>query len=492
MNDLSETLNYRQPPHNLEAEQELLGAIMVNNDALDRVQTFLEPEHFFEPLHGRIYAAISRLILDGHVATPITLKAMFEQDEALQEAGGPSYFAGLAAAATSIINVVDYGRTIYDHAIRRNLIAIGSDMVNTAYDAPLEQTPREQIETAEQTLFTLAETGEYQSGFKNFSTSLAEAISTAAAAYNRDGHLAGISSGLMDLDSYMGGLQNSDLIILAGRPSMGKTALATNIAFNAAKMFEPEETDNGTVKAKRGARVGFFSLEMSAEQLATRILSEQSEVYSDKIRKGTLDERQFDKLLDASQELERVPLYIDDTAALPISALASRARRLKRQQGLDLIVVDYLQLVRPPKGTGGGDNRVQEISAVTQGLKAIAKELNIPVIALSQLSRQVESRDDKRPQLSDLRESGSIEQDADIVMFVFREEYYVGRTQPSEGTPEHAEWQEKMERVHGLAEVILGKNRHGPIGTVKLSFQGEFARFGNLARDQYSDDDDEM
>ncbi|MEN8722876.1 MAG: replicative DNA helicase [Alphaproteobacteria bacterium] len=492
MNTISEPGAYRQPPHNIEAEQELLGAILVNNEAMDRVSNFLDPEHFFEPLHGRIYAEITRLILNGHVATPVTLKALFEQDEAMQEAGGAAYLAGLAGAATSIINVADYGRTLYDHAIRRDLIKVGTDMVNTAYDAPLEQTPREQIEYAEQTLFTLAETGEYQSGFRDFRTSLKEAIKTAAAAYHRDGHLAGISSGLTDLDSYLGGLQNSDLIILAGRPSMGKTALATNIAFNAAKMFEPQEMEDGSIKAAKGARVGFFSLEMSAEQLATRILSEQSEVYSDKIRKGTLDERQFDRLLDASQVLEQVPLYIDDTAALPISSLASRARRLKRQQGLDLIVVDYLQLVRPPAGSGFGDNRVQEISAVTQGLKAIAKELNIPVIALSQLSRQVESRDDKRPQLSDLRESGSIEQDADIVMFVFRDEYYVGRTQPTEGTPEHAEWQEKMDKVHGLAEVILGKNRHGPIGTVKLSFQGEFARFGNLARDAYNDDDDEI
>ncbi len=476
---------YRQAPHNLEAEQELLGAILVNNEAYDRISTLLTPDHFYEPLHGRIYARAADLITKGHIANPVTLKAYFEQDEALAEAGGPAYLAALAGAAAPVINVADYGRAIYEFAQRRALIRIGTEMVNTAFDAPDELTPSDQIEQAEQGLFRLAETGQATRDFQGFDKALSAAIDTAAKAYHRDGDLAGISTGLVDLDHHLGGLHKSDLIILAGRPSMGKTALVTNIGFNVANAFEPRQTETGQIEPANGGRVGFFSLEMSAEQLASRILSEQTEIYTEKIRKGQITEDQFDRLAGAAERLEKIPFFIDDTPALTISALTARARRLKRLHGLDLVIVDYLQLVRGGSSGNSQENRVQEISAVTQGLKALAKELDLPVIALSQLSRQVEARDDKRPQLSDLRESGSIEQDADLVMFVFREEYYVQRRQPREGTPEHAEWQTEMDAVHGLAEVIVGKHRNGPTGTVKMSFQGEFTRFGNLAKDDH-------
>ncbi|MAU60531.1 replicative DNA helicase [Parvibaculum sp.] len=469
---------YRVPPHNIDAEQALLGAILVNNESYDRVASFLDPIHFFDAVHGRIYEAAAKLITGGHLASPVTLKNFFERDEALAEIGGPAYLARLAGAATTIINAEEYGRTIYDLAIRRELIRVGTDIHNRAYDAPVDDTPSAQILEAEQALYQLAEQGKYEGGFQSFHESLKTAIDMAAEAYKRDGGLSGISTGLRDLDHRLGGLQPSDLIILAGRPSMGKTALATNIAFQAAKAYKAEHHADGTVEAKDGAIVGFFSLEMSAEQLATRLLAEQSGVPSERIRRGNIHEDEFHQLVDAAQQLQSIPLYIDDTGGLTIGTLAARARRLKRQRGLGLLVIDYLQLLA---GSGKfGDNRVQEVTQITTGLKALAKELNVPVIALSQLSRQVEAREDKRPQLADLRESGSIEQDADVVMFVFREEYYVSRREPTEGTPEHLQWQEEMERVHGLAECIIGKQRHGPTGTVKLQFQADVTRFSDL------------
>ncbi len=474
---------YRVPPHNIEAEQALLGAVLVNNDAFDRVAAFLEPSHFFEDVHGRIFEAMSKLITQGHLASPVTLKGFFERDEALAEVGGAQYLARLAGAATTIINAQEYARTIYDLAIRRELIRIGTDMHNRAFDAPVDDAPGTQIMDAEQSLYQLAEKGKYEGGFQAFHESLKTAIDMAAAAYERDGGLSGISSGLRDLDQRMGGLQPSDLIILAGRPSMGKTALATNIAFNAAKSYKAVHHPDGTVEAKDGAIVGFFSLEMSSEQLATRLLAEQSGVPSERIRRGRIEEDEFHRLVEASRELQSVPLYIDDTGGLTIATLAARARRLKRQRGLGLLVIDYLQLLA---GSGKfGENRVQEVTQITTGLKALAKELNVPILALSQLSRQVEARDDKRPQLSDLRESGSIEQDADVVMFVFREEYYVSRREPREGTPEHLEWQAEMEHVHGIGEVIIGKQRHGPTGTVKLQFQADVTRFSDHIADDH-------
>lgn len=478
-----EGTGYRAPPHNIEAEQALLGAILVNNEAYDRVAIFLEPKHFYDPLHGRIYEAMAKLITQGHLATPVTLKHFFERDTALQEIGGTPYLARLAGAATTIFNTEEYGRSLYELAIRRDLIQIGSDVHNRAFDAPVDDKPAQQILDAEQALYSLAEKGKYEGGFQPFHDSLRTAIDMAAAAYERDGGLSGISTGLKELDRMLGGLQPSDLLILAGRPAMGKTALATNIAFNAAKSYRAEHRTDGSVEVKDGAIVGFFSLEMSSEQLATRLLAEQASIPSEKIRRGNIHEDEFHRLVDASRDLQAVPLYIDDTGGLTIATLSARARRLKRQRGLGLLVIDYLQLL---SGSGkSGENRVQEVTQITTGLKALAKELNIPIIALSQLSRQVENREDKRPQLADLRESGSIEQDADVVLFVYREEYYLQRQAPREDTPEYQQWQSNMEKVHGLAEVIIGKQRHGPTGTAKLQFQSDVTRFSDLIHDDY-------
>lgn len=479
--DASEPVTFRHVPHNIEAEQALLGAMLVNNESLDRVSSFLQAEHFYDPLHAEIFTVTSKLIGAGKQATPITLKTFFENSEPIDEhLTVPQYLGRLAASATTIINAHDYGRTIYDLAIRRHLILIGEDMVNTAFDSPVDHPPEEQIQEAEGRLYSLAEQGKYGQGFVTFHAALTAAIDMADSAYKRAGHLSGLSTGLIDLDKRMGGLQRSDLIILAGRPSMGKTALVTNIAYNVAKNYRTEQKPDGSEEVVDGAVVGFFSLEMSSEQLATRILAEQSEIGSEKIRRGMIDERDFRKLVDVSQEMSRIPLYIDQTGGITIAQLAARARKLKRQKGLGLLIVDYLQLLAGSSKSASA-NRVQEITEITTGLKALAKELSVPIIALSQLSRQVEQRDDKRPQLSDLRESGSIEQDADVVMFVFREEYYVERKKPTEGSPEFYTWQQEMERVTGKAEVIIGKQRHGPVGTVALSFESQYTRFGNLA-----------
>jgi replicative DNA helicase len=467
-------------PSNVEAEQAVLGAILVNNEVYDRVSGLLQPHHFYDPVHARIYETAARRIQKNALASPVTLKAFLEDDEGLREIGGPAYLARLAGAAISIYSAKDYAQTIHDLALRRELMRIGDDIRGRAQRADPDHEPSEQIVEAEQALYQLAETGRHEGGFRSFLSAATEAVEVANAAYQRDGGLAGISTGLEDMDRKLGGLHPSDLLILAGRPSMGKTSLATNVAFNIAKAFREGERPDGTHGTLNGGRVGFFSLEMSAEQLATRILSEQSRVPSERIRRGEMEEEEFRRFVEAARELERMPFYIDDTPALAISTLAARARRLKRQHGLDALFVDYLQLVR---GSSNSENRVNEIADISMGLKAIAKELNIPVIALSQLSRQVESREDKRPQLSDLRESGSIEQDADVVMFVFREEYYKEREKPSDTDVEGMmKWQEVMESVRGKAEVIIGKQRHGPIGSVELAFEGRFTRFGNLAR----------
>jgi replicative DNA helicase len=472
-----ETPVFRAPPHNLEAEQALLGAILVNNEAMDRVSSFLKPHHFSYPLHQRIYENASKLILGGKRATPITLKTYFEKEVPEGELTVPQYLGRLAANATTIINAEDYGRTIYDLAIRRQLIEIGEAMVNVAYDSPVDAPPEVQIEDTEQKLFEIAETGKYGSGFEPFSSALTDAIDMAANAYRRDGGLSGLATGFVDLDSKMGGLQPSDLIILAGRPAMGKTALATNIAYHVAKAYR---ADSDSQKVLDGAVVGFFSLEMSAEQLATRIISEQAEIPSELIRRGRIDSTDFDRLLEVSQELQHLPFYIDQTGGVSVAQLAARARRLKRQRGLGLIVVDYLQLLSG-SSRRAHEGRVQEVSEITTSLKALAKELHVPVLALSQLSRQVEQREDKRPQLADLRESGSIEQDADVVLFVYREEYYLENREPAPNTDEHVKWRTSIENAYGKAEVIIGKQRHGPTGTVKLQFAREFTRFSNLA-----------
>ena len=469
-------------PANVEAEQALLGAILVNNDVYESVERLLESQHFYDPVHGRIYALVQNRRAKNLLATPVTLAPFMKDDAGLAELGGAAYLAHLAAAAISFSAARDYGQMIYDMYLRREIMGLAQDIHGRAVTIDADQDPREQIVQAEQALYGLAEKGRFEGGFKSFVRAAEESVHAVNAAYQRDGNLAGISTGLVDLDKQMGGLHPSDLIILAGRPSMGKTTLATNVAYNIAKAWREGEKADGTFGTIDGGKVGFFSLEMSAEQLATRILSEAARVQSHKLRRGDLDEDEFARFVDAARDLERMPLYIDDTPALPISTVAARARRLKRQHGLDMLVIDYLQLLRPATAK---DSRVNEVSEITQGLKAIAKELNIPVIALSQLSRQVESRDDKRPQLSDLRESGSIEQDADVVMFVFREEYYKEREKPSETEHEKMmQWQEVMELVRGKAEVILGKQRHGPIGTVELSFEGEFTRFGNLAKEE--------
>ncbi len=479
MADGSQAPDIQAAPHNIEAEQALLGALLVNNDVYDRVSSIIEPHHFYDPLHARIYDTAARRIIKNALATPVTLKPFLESDPGMAEVGGPAYLARLAGAAVSIFNVRDYAQTIYDLAIRRDLIRIGAEIAAKASAMDLDSDPADQIVDAEQVLYALGEKGKYEGGFQTFLKAVTEAVEIANAAYQRDGGLAGISCGLIDMDRKLGGLHPSDLLIIAGRPSMGKTSLATNIAFNIAKAYRKGIRHDGTEGAVNGGVVGFFSLEMSSEQLATRILSEQAEVPSEKLRRGDMEEDEFRRVVEAARDLERLPLYIDDTPALPISTLAARARRLKRTHGLDVLFVDYLQLLRPATAK---DSRVNEVSEITQGLKAIAKELNIPVVALSQLSRQVESREDKRPQLSDLRESGSIEQDADVVMFVFREEYYHERIKPPEDDPGFPEWLEKAERIFGKAETIIGKQRHGPIGTIEMAFEGKFTRFGDLAR----------
>jgi replicative DNA helicase len=473
---------YRSAPHNIEAEQGLLGAILVNNDAFYRVSDFLEAKHFFEPLHQTIYETASSLVRMGKIATPVTLKTFLPADIDIGGMTVGQYLARLAAEATTIINAQDYGRTIYDLSLRRDLIGIGEDMVNVAYDAPVDFAPRNQIEDAERRLYELAESGRYDGGFQKFSQALTTALDMAAKAFQRDGKLSGISSGLRDLDAKMGGLQHSDLIILAGRPGMGKTSLATNIAYNVAQAYKGELQPDGTMKAVNGGVVGFFSCEMSGEQLATRIIAERSGISSSLIRRGGITEADFEKLRDCSIELQTLPFYVDETGGISISQVMARARRLKRQKGLDLLVIDYIQLLSG-SGKRGNDNRVQEVTEITTSLKALAKELAVPIIALSQLSRQVENREDKRPQLSDLRESGSIEQDADVVVFVYREEYYLAAKEPRPGTPEHEKWQTDMGLAHGKAEVIIGKQRHGPTGTVELQFDASVTRFGDLGHE---------
>lgn len=474
----AEDLKYRPLPHNLEAEQALLGALLINNAAAEKVQSFLTPDHFYEPVHGRIYQAICTLIERGQTADPVKLKPYFKDDEALADVGGASYIIRLAGSATTVFNAEDYGRTIYDLALRRQLIEISEEMALEAYDSPIDSPASEQIEHAEQALFQLAEAGALKGGFKRFKLALTEALENIEAAKKDPDELSGVDTGLVTINKMLGGLHKSDLVILAGRPAMGKTALATNIAFEAALRYLRDKEDGREMEKTKGAVVGFFSLEMSSDQLAARILADRSGISSEILRRGKIKENQFRDVVRAVHELEEVPLFIDDTPALTIAGLRTRARRLKRLENLGMIVVDYLQLMH---GTGlgrSGESRVLEISEITRGLKNIAKELQIPVLALSQLSRQVEQRDNKRPHLADLRESGTIEQDADVVMFVYREEYYLEKEKPSESdTEKFNRWQSDMIEVHNVAEVIVGKNRHGRTGTINLHFNPELTRF---------------
>ncbi|MFT9016886.1 MAG: replicative DNA helicase [Acetobacter sp.] len=477
-------LGLRQPPANIEAEQALLGALLTNNRAYDRVSDFLAGEHFANKVNGQIFDALARRIEAGQLADPVTMRAEFEHSGILQSVGGLAYLAKLLTSMVGIINAGDYGRAIHDAWIRRQLIDIGETVVNNAFGVEGGLSGQNQIEAGEEALFRLATEKGKEGDFVPFHRALAGAIDVAALAFKSEGHVTGLTSGLRDLDKKTGGLHPSDLLILAGRPAMGKTALATKIAFSAARaLLDEAETEGGN---PRGS-VAIFSLEMSAEQLATRILSEQAEVSGERIRRGDIGQKEFDRFVRVSHELSRLPLVIDDTPAISLSAMRTRCRRLKRTQGLNLVVVDYLQLMRPSVGTRP-ESRVLEISMITQGLKAIAKELEVPVMALSQLSRQVESREDKRPMLSDLRESGSIEQDADAVMFVFRDEYYLQQRMPKEtafdSTDKYSaamdDWQRKMSLVHNKAELILEKQRHGPTGTINLFFEGEYTRFADL------------
>ena len=480
-------LSQRIPPSNLAAEQALLGALLANNKAFERVGEYLAPEHFADPVHGRIFQAIKRRVEAGQLADAVTLRAEFEHSGLLDEVGGPAYLAQLLSAMVGVINAGEYGQVIYDAWLRRQLVDLGEVVVNRAFGAEAELDAKAQLESAEQALFDLAkEGGAGEGGFLTFERALTLAVHQAEKAFTTPGGVSGLPTGLRDLDNKTGGLHPSDLLIIAGRPGMGKTALATKIAFGAAKavLRSAQEADPSAVP-KGG--VALFSLEMSADQLATRLLAEESRISGDRIRRGEISQRDFDRFLEVSRELASLPLHIDDTPAISISALRTRCRRLQRTKGLDLIVVDYLQLMRPAAGTRT-ESRVLEISMITQGLKALAKELSVPVIALSQLSRAVESREDKRPQLSDLRESGSIEQDADVVMFVYRDEYYLMQRAPKELSFDNAEkfqgavdkWQKDMEMAHNKAELIIAKQRHGPTGTIKLFFEAEFTRFGDL------------
>jgi len=469
-------------PNSQQAEKSLLGAIFVNNRAYEKVSEFLRPEHFAYPQHGRIFEACAKLIERGQIADPVTLERFFQVDEQLADIGGATYLKDLAFSAVTVINAGEYGHHIYDLFLKRELIALGEDVVNAAYGGEVDESATDQIEKAEQNLYDLATRGDYEGGFQPFKESVIAAIEIATIAHNRQGGLAGVGTEFNDLDKLLGGLHPSDLLILAGRPGMGKTALATNIAYNAAYSYHDSE-------GKKGAVVGFFSLEMSAEQLASRILSEQSSISSDRMRKGELANEEFTRLAAASTTLHQLPIFIDDTPALTVSALRTRARRLKRQHNLGLIVVDYLQLIGS-SNTSRNDGRVQEVSEITRGLKTLAKELEVPVLALSQLSRAVEQREPPKPQLSDLRESGSIEQDADVVMFIYREQYYLERKEPDQGikeTDEHYQgdkqkWEDRMEKVRGLAELDIAKQRHGPTGKIGMTFNGAFTRFGDLDR----------
>jgi replicative DNA helicase len=479
-------LSQRLPPSNYEAEQALLGALLANNKAYDRVAEFLIPEHFADPVHGKIFAAIARRCARSEIADPITLRAEFEHTGVLDEVGGTSYLAKLLTAMVGIINAADYGRTIRDAWLRRQLIDIGEVVVNRAFGAEPELDGAQQIEAAEQTLFDLAKHGSPDGGHITFEVALTRAIEIASAAFKNQGSVSGLDTGLRDLNKKMGGLHPSDLLILAGRPGMGKTALATKIAFGAARaLLANARTENPNAMAKKA--IAIFSLEMSADQLATRLLAEEVRVSADKIRRGEISARDFDNFVKVSREIAQAPLLIDDTPALTLSALRTRCRRIERMHGLGLIVIDYLQLMRPAAGTKP-ESRVLEISQITQGLKALAKELKVPVLALSQLSRAVEAREDKRPQLSDLRESGTIEQDADVVMFVYRDEYYLQAREPKITNFDREDkyheamekWKSDMSSVYNKAELIIAKQRHGPTGKIDLFFEGEFTRFADL------------
>ncbi len=456
--------SFKELPNNIEAEQSVIGSILVSNEIFDDINTIISSSNFYDPMHQKIFSAIENLIYKGMLANPITLKNYFESDK--DEINIPEYLVKITKFSTSTRQATEYSKIIYDMFVRRELIKISEQTIDTAKINDLNTNGQNIIENSERLLFDLAEKGSFNSSLVKFDEAMKKTIEMASAAYKNEEGIVGVPTGLRDLDDRLGGLHQSDLIIIAGRPSMGKTALATNIAFNAAQKLQ---------EGQRRSSVAFFSLEMSSEQLSTRILAEQSRIKSNDIRRGRISDEQFDKFIETSKNIAELPLYIDETPAISIAAMSNRARRIKRLFGLDMIVVDYIQLMRG--SINNKDGRVQEISEITQGLKAIAKELSVPVVALSQLSRAVEQRDLKKPQLADLRESGSIEQDADVVMFVYREAYYLERQEPRPATVEHAEWQAKMNEISNLAEIIIGKQRHGPTGNVMLEFEAMFTKF---------------
>jgi replicative DNA helicase len=455
---------FKELPNNIEAEQAVIGSILVSNDIFDEISTIISSINFYDPMHQKIYEAIESLVYKGMLANPITLKNYFEDEK--DDLNVPEYLVKITKFSTTVRQAIEYSKIIYDMFVRRELIKISEQTIDSAKLNELDTNGQTIIENSERLLFDLAEKGSFNSSLVKFDEAMKQTIEMASAAYKNEEGIVGVPTGLRDLDDKLGGLHQSDLIIIAGRPSMGKTSLATNIAFNAAQKLQ---------ESGKKSSIAFFSLEMSSEQLSTRIISEQSRISSNDIRRGRISDEQFDKFLETSKNIAELPLYIDETPAISIAAMSNRARRIKRLFGLDMIVVDYIQLMRGT--TYNKDGRVQEISQITQGLKAIAKELGVPVVALSQLSRQVEQRDDHKPQLADLRESGSIEQDADVVMFVYREGYYLSRKEPREATVEHAEWQAKMNEVAHLAQIIIGKQRHGPIGNVTLEFEERFTKF---------------
>ena len=455
---------FKELPNNIEAEQAVIGSILVSNDIFDEISTIISSINFYDPMHQKIYEAIESLVYKGMLANPITLKNYFEDEK--DDLNVPEYLVKITKFSTTVRQAIEYSKIIYDMYVRRELIKISEQTIDSAKLNELDTNGQTIIENSERLLFDLAEKGSFNSSLVKFDEAMKQTIEMASAAYKNEEGIVGVPTGLRDLDDKLGGLHQSDLIIIAGRPSMGKTSLATNIAFNAAQKLQ---------ESGKKSSIAFFSLEMSSEQLSTRIISEQARISSNDIRRGRISDEQFDKFLETSKNIAELPLYIDETPAISIAAMSNRARRIKRLFGLDMIVVDYIQLMRGT--TYNKDGRVQEISQITQGLKAIAKELGVPVVALSQLSRQVEQRDDHKPQLADLRESGSIEQDADVVMFVYREGYYFSRKEPREATVEHAEWQAKMNEVAHLAQIIIGKQRHGPIGNVTLEFEERFTKF---------------
>ncbi len=458
-------------PSNLEAEQAVIGSVLVNNDIIDEISNFINYQKFFDPIHRKIFEVIENLNNKGMIANPITLKNHFENNSGLAEVGGVDYLVKLTRFSSSSRQTIDYAKIIHEMYVRRELLSISENISDVSYDEQTDKNSENIIEDAEQSLYQLAERGNFSQSYMKFNQALDQTIEMATLAMKSDQGIVGVPTGLTDLDEKLGGLHKSDLVIIAGRPSMGKTALATNIAYYAAKnIFDKNEKSS----------VAFFSLEMSSEQLSTRILSEQARIQSNDIRRGKASEDQVNRYIETSRNIYDIPLYIDETPAITISSLSNRARRLKRLFGLSLIVVDYIQLMRT--SSKRYDGRVQEISEITQGLKALAKELGVPVLALSQLSRAVEQRDDKLPQLSDLRESGSIEQDADVVMFVYREEYYLEKKQPKLGSIEHAEWQSKMNDINGLADIIIGKQRHGPTGNIHVEFEGMYTKFKDLTK----------